>query len=79
MIEQIKVVARFDARGNVIPQRLTWQDRSYVVESIGRRWDEPDGQHILVLTPNGQTFELVYLRLDDSWYLARSPGQRKLV
>lgn len=75
---QIEVVARFDARGDVIPQQLTWQDRSYAVESIGRRWDEPDGQHILVLTPNGQTFELVYMRLDDSWYLTRSPDQRKL-
>lgn len=75
---QIEVVARFDARGNVIPQRLTWQDRSYAVESIGRRWDESDGQHILVLTPNGQTFELVYMLLDDSWYLARPPDQRKL-
>jgi hypothetical protein len=31
------------------------------------------------LTPNGQKFELVYMLLDDSWYLARPPDQRKLV
>ncbi len=74
----IEVVARFDAQGNVNPQQFTWQGRSYVVESTGRKWDESDGQHILVLTPNGQTFELVYMRSDDGWYLARPPDLRTL-
>lgn len=77
-MQQIEVVARFNDRGNVIPQHFTWKGRSYAVVSTGRRWDNGDGQHILALTSNGQTFELIYVRSENHWYLARSPDWRAI-
>lgn len=74
----IEVMARFDARGNVLPMQFTWQGSSYAVESIGRRWVNGDGEHILTLTPSGKTFELVYVRAEERWYLARSTSSSAL-
>lgn len=74
----VEVVSKFDARGTVIPLQFTWQGRSYPVESIGRRWVNGDGQHILVMAPSGKTFELLYIHSEERWYLARSPGRRDL-
>jgi hypothetical protein len=75
-MEPIEVVAKFDPQGNVVPQQFTWQGNSYPVESIGRRWVDGTGQHILVMIPNGKVFELVYAPLEGHWYLGQLADRR---
>lgn len=70
-MEPLEVTAKFDKDGKIIPLRFTWKDRDYVVESTGRRWEDPKGKHILVMVPDGRIFELVYNPSEGRWLLAR--------
>jgi hypothetical protein len=74
-MESIEVTAHFDLTGQPTPLEFTWQGRHYQVESTGRRWQAPDGQHILVMTPGGRMFELVFTP-EGRWLLGQSgPGR----
>lgn len=77
-MEAIEVIARFDSQGGMIPLRFIWQGDTYVVDSIGRRWVDDAGQHILVMIPTGKVFELIFTPLEGRWYLERI-GDRKTV
>jgi hypothetical protein len=48
---------------------MTWQGRSYMITDIGRRWNSEDGQHMLVLTSEQQSFELVLAPDGVNWFL----------
>jgi hypothetical protein len=75
-MEPIEVSARFDSRGKAFPLMFTWQEQTYQVDSLGRRWDDEQGQHILVMIPGGRVFELLYAPLEGHWYMARAaPGR----
>lgn len=78
VMEAIEVTARFDTSGRVIPLSFTWQGSTYLVDSTGRRWQNQNGQHILVMVPSGRVFELIYVPSRNRWYLGRS-GEGRFV
>lgn len=61
----------FDLQGNITPHSFTWQQLDYQVSSVGRRWNDETGQHILVMVPGDRIFELLYEPLSGLWYLRR--------
>jgi hypothetical protein len=70
-MQAIEVIAMFAPDGKINPLRFRWQDGLYKVDSAGRRWQEEDGCHILVMTAGGQMFELLFSAPDSRWYLVR--------
>jgi hypothetical protein len=75
-MDPIEVTVRFDPQGQITPLRFTWKDRSYLVESTGRRWTGADGQHILVMTGGGAMFELLFSPGEGRWYLGQAAPAR---
>jgi hypothetical protein len=75
-MDSIEVTVRFDLQGQITPLRFTLKGHSYLVESTGRRWTGADGQHILVMTGNGDMFELLFLPGEGRWYLRQSAPTR---
>ncbi len=75
-MEPIEVTARFDAQGQITPLRFTWKGRSYLVESTGRRWTDPAGQHLLIMVVSGAMFELLYTPGESRWYLEEAAPTR---
>ncbi len=75
-MEPIEVTARFDAQGQITPLRFTWKGRSYLVESTGRRWTDPVGQHLLVMAVSGAMFQLLYTPGENRWYLEEAAPTR---
>ena len=71
-MDAVEVTVHFDANGKATPLRFTWKGSVYEVESAGRRWQAEDGQHILVMTPGGRIFELLYALNENRWYLRRT-------
>ncbi len=71
-MEPIEITARFDPQGQITPLRFTWKERSYLVESTGRRWTGVDGQHILVMAISGELFELLFAPAEGRWYLEQA-------
>lgn len=75
-LHPIAVIVRFDQHGRPTPLEFTWRGTTYTVESTGRRWNDDQGSHVLVMVPGGQVHELVFAAQDERWYLKRiSPGQ----
>jgi hypothetical protein len=72
-MESIEVIARLDSHGRSLPVSFTWNGQTFFVDSTGRSWQDALGQHILVMVPGGQVFELLYAPLEGCWYLARQP------
>jgi hypothetical protein len=72
-MEKIEVTVRRDTKtGAFTPTSFIWKGKVYIVDSVGRRWQADDGEHILVLTlPEKYAFELVYSVGDGSWGLVR--------
>ena len=73
-MDEVEVTARFDSRGRAIPRSIKWHGIDYFVDSIGRRWVEDDGQHILVMVPGGLVFELLHKPVEGEWYLTPVGG-----
>jgi hypothetical protein len=55
-----EVIARWTSDGRIVPQGFTWQGRVYQVDSVGRSWQDEQGDHMLVMVPGGQVFQLSY-------------------
>jgi hypothetical protein len=72
-MEPIEVTARFDLHGKIYPQQFVWNGRVYPVTSTGRRWQDRAGehmlQHVLVMTPEAKTYELVFNLQELRWFL----------
>lgn len=77
-MDAIEVTAKFDLQGDASPISFTWQGVSYPVDSIGRRWRDEAGQHILVMVPGGRVFELVFNYSEGLWYLRQTGGNRMM-
>jgi len=75
-MEPVEVLANFDLQGVVTPQRFTFHEVEYRVVSVGRRWIDEDGQHILVMVPGERVFELVFLPGSGTWSLRRWDAAR---
>jgi hypothetical protein len=54
-MQPVEVTARFDAGGQLVPLQVVQAGRAWQVESIGRRWEDTAGQHILVMLPGART------------------------
>ena len=70
-MKPIKVNARYDSHGNVAPINFEYYGKVYRVDSIGRRWQTKDGQHILVLVTGGRAFHLFLDANANSWFMIR--------
>lgn len=66
----IFVTAEFRPSGEIVPVDFRWQGSLYPVISTGRSWHDEKGFHILVMTPGEQVFELAFVVLEMTWYLA---------
>jgi hypothetical protein len=75
-LEAIQITVRVDEFGKATPLAFTWQERNYIVESTGRRWEDEEGQHILVMIPGGRVFEMLYAAGEGRWYLQRTGADR---
>lgn len=69
-METIDVLVHFDSDGRATPVRFNWRGAEYLVDSTGRRWEDQDGQHILVMIPGGRAFELLFAPAESLWYLS---------
>lgn len=70
--EPVAVEARFLPDGKIQPTAFTWRRRHWTVTGLGRQWDETDGRHVLVMTPDGSRFELCLIASQGSWRLLRA-------
>lgn len=67
--DSIEVKARFDQQGGIIPQEFVWQERRFMVASVGRIWSEAGERHLLVMDPQAKVYELVFNPDEGRWYL----------
>jgi hypothetical protein len=79
MMEPIEVTVHFDEQGTITPLHFTWKGGRYQVESTGRRWQDDNGQHILVMVASGQIYELTFKNGEDRWYLEQAGPNRMAV
>lgn len=75
-MEPVEVLANFDLQGEVTPKRFTLKKVEYQVVSVGRRWIDEDGLHILVMVPGERVFELLFLPGSGTWFLRRWDSAR---
>jgi hypothetical protein len=75
-MEPVEVLANFDLQGVVIPKRFTLKKVEYHVVSVGRRWMDEEGLHILVMVPGERVFELLFLPGSGTWFLRRWDSAR---
>jgi hypothetical protein len=47
------------ADGTLQPHTFVWQGKPLQVVSVGRQWIEGEQRHMLVMTANHETFELI--------------------
>ena len=73
MGKPIEVTARFGRDGKAIPTEFVWEGTRFLVVSVGRRWKEADGEHILVMVaPDDSVHELLYAPAEGRWQLTKS-------
>lgn len=81
-MEPIEVTVRFDMQGKAYPQAFVWDGRTYPVTSTGRRWQDQAGQHlllhVLVMTVEAKTYELVFDPHEVRWYLKSTDASPKI-
>ena len=77
--EYIELTAHFDKQGTITPLHFTWKGGVYRLESIGRRWVDEAGQHILGMVTNGQIYELTFESGEGRWYIEPGGAGRSLV
>jgi nicotinamide-nucleotide amidase len=76
-MDSIEVTVRFDAQGKATPLQFSWRGQDYRVESTGRRWEDENGQHLLVMIPGGRVFEILFSADNGRWYL-RKTGENRM-
>jgi hypothetical protein len=72
--EPIEVLARFDAKGRILPVEFVYKGSAYLVTGAGRRWQAQDGYHVLVMTPGEQVYHLLFIQSENRWYLLPRAG-----
>ncbi len=77
-MEPIEVTVRFDMQGKAYPQDFIWDGRVYPVTSTGRRWQDQAGRHVLVMTVEEKTYELVFDPHELRWYLKPTDANPKI-
>ncbi len=67
-MDAIEVLTWFDQQGEIRPLKFIWEGIAYPIGSIGRRWEDADGWHVLVLDHTARVFELVFRPTEKRWY-----------
>ena len=67
--QPIEVVTLSGQQSEFTPVSFTWQGQTYIIEDIGRRWTDILGEHILVLTHQKHTYELILNPDRTTWFL----------
>jgi hypothetical protein len=70
----IRITALFDTNGEIRPESFRWQSNDYPVVSSGRHWYDEKGYHILIMAPDEQVYELIFVPTEMLWYMG-SLGQ----
>ncbi|MBN2147424.1 MAG: hypothetical protein JW726_08545 [Anaerolineales bacterium] len=74
-MEAIEVTVHFSETGKSTPLRFTWNKSTYLIESVGRQWQDEQGLHFLVMVTGGRMFELLFDCETRCWFLERiGPG-----
>jgi hypothetical protein len=76
-MEPIEVTARFDVQGNITPLNFSWKGGIYQVESTGKRWQDVQGMHFLVMISGEKIYELTYQSGEGRWFIDQ-PGPRRM-
>jgi hypothetical protein len=71
--DPISVEAIFNKDGTIQPKAFEWNNLHFIIESVGRQWEESDTVHILVMANGDQVFELSFNSSSMCWYLIRKP------
>jgi hypothetical protein len=79
---QIEVSSRVNQAGEQVPFSFTWEEKTYRVDGVGRRWVENGGEHILVMVqPDNQVYELRFEPEGGRWQMVRKhepPGRQRV-
>jgi hypothetical protein len=78
-MESIEITARFDEQGTITPLHFSWKGSFQRVESIGRRWEDESGLHILVMVSSGRIYELIYKSEQGCWYIGQTESDRPMI
>ncbi|MGD8456743.1 MAG: hypothetical protein PVF83_10185 [Anaerolineales bacterium] len=71
-MDPIEVSSRVNQAGEQIPFLFTWEGNSYRVDGVGRRWEENEGEHILVMVqPDNQVYELRFEPTSSCWQMVK--------
>jgi nicotinamide-nucleotide amidase len=68
----VEVQGWFDMQGQAHPEEFLWEGTRYLVASLGRRWQDDTGQHILVMDHQDRVYELVFKDQETGWKLRLS-------
>lgn len=68
-MDPIEVTVRFDEQGEITPLHFSWKGSVHRVESIGRRWKDAQGQHILVMATDGRIYQLTFISGEGRWFI----------
>jgi len=77
-MEPVEVTVRYDIKGKAYPEQFIWKRQTYLVTSTGRRWQDETGWHVLVMTVEAKTYELVFDPQALRWYLKAKPASPKI-
>lgn len=70
-MNKIQVIARFTTQGKIIPSRFHIEEEKVNIWDVGRQWDDEKGRHILVKDSKDQTYHLLFVFREATWYLVR--------
>lgn len=71
-MEVIEVLTWFNQLGEVRPIKFIRNGESHPIGSTGRRWDDDEGWHVLVMDHSSRVFELVFKPGEKRWYLNKT-------
>ena len=71
MMEKIEITTRFTRDGKLVPIDFTPGEETIQIQNVGRRWETDEGQHILVMDFQENTYHLFFQLSDLSWYLVQ--------
>ncbi len=77
-MKAIEVTARFSADGQITPLQVVWDDATFPVNQVGRRWQSDAGQHFLVMLPVEKIVELIFVPEEYRWYLHEKNRTKRL-
>jgi len=74
-MQEIDVTSRFDRKGKIIPVKFELEGKEHRVDGVGRRWEDEDGEHILVMVqPNNRVYELLFKSVKGVWWMVKQHG-----